>query len=270
MSITGMVAVLLLFNGVAWYLYLIFSKKKIIKQKKHSDTLNKIVYFALGIILVALWIVATVYFIQDLWRVPTTNPLIALGATLAINIPFLPFTRHWHAEKQQADLPAVTTSGKATVFFAGCALLCFFGFLLTLQIYLMEIEYALYAVSLAFALVTLLNVSAALGSRWRILILEDSLVIRPRLGKTKEIAYEDIEKVEVDNPASKLELLQIFPKNRFAITAVTVNEVRLNYNTLLQKLKEKDVKFEYKFPPSITEPDLTDETTNTLNQAQES
>jgi len=268
-------------------LYLIFARKYIVKSeyaKAFPENLNtemvpkgqmsKGSYIAycvvLGIILIAAWI-ATLYqsFTQIWFPTEAEHPfmvIVILLLLIIVNVPFLILTKKWYKDKH-TDIPTVGTTGRGTIFILGFAGVGFCATFAIIHHYLIGADDGIRPLVITAVVTTLFTISAALGSRWRILILEDSLVIRPRLGKTKEIAYEDIEKVQINNPPEKLETMQIIPKSRFAIT---FTDKDLGYDCLLQKLREKDVKFEYKFPPSITEPDLTDETTNTLNRAQES
>ena len=224
------------------------------QSNKRKKVLSPAILTVLGIALCAVWILALYQLYTQHWAYTQSDyssvPLAMIAAAIIVNIPIAVLTKHWHKSKF-SNIPTVGTFGKGTVMLTGLSAFFFFTLLTVSNNYLAMINNTTVAVVVCFfVLTTLFNLFAALGSRWRILILEDALVIRPRIGKSKKIAYEDIERVEVDNPSNKLELTQIRAKNYFMAVA-TVNERCLNYNSLLRKLKEKDVNLEYRHQPSL-------------------
>jgi len=249
---------LLFVGGTAWCLYILAAKVRFVKlkdvvdnvgqegRKRFETEINRILYVLIGIAIIAYWVVAISQFIIQSW-LPAEMPIRltvagVIALFLVVNVPLLLFVKRWHTEKQTCEL-TVGSSGKLTVVWLAFVMTAFFSLLATLSSYLARGNNEPEVLLLLPALGTVCSVLAVLSSRHKAVILEDSLMIRPRLGKVNEVAYEDIWRASID----KYRAISVYSDDpTFPVFVAPKKSFR--YDELLSKLKEKGVEIKHKQP----------------------
>ena len=129
------------------------------------------------------------------------NIFIALGliaVVLVINAPLLILVRRWY-RGDEAGMPAVRLPVVYPAIMIGCALLLFLVSLFMTYGYLTEVSGIGVGILIAFgpASITACSLLTLILARFRILVFDDCIKLRPTMGKEDFLFYKDVEEAFV-------------------------------------------------------------------------